>query len=237
MDQQTGSYDLRRIDVGSRADGRARPDGDYLDYDLRKFLERFRQLLQKPDEGARAELVEGLAEYGRLCEYANKRLRECFALTQRGQYSNAVALAERPPNLVEWCTQLPIPEAPSLPQVAEVSQAPTPTLLDESLASSLQESHDKASKTAENLALLHRLTLARAPLPTRLAVMRRLYLQDSNHPYLDPDIRTFERAWYKQALDFVRPLAREGRSDLIRETIRNIEEGGYLEVPPSGLVG
>ena len=83
---------------------------------------------------------------------------------------------------------------------------------------------------------LHRLTLARAPLPTRLNIMRRLLVQDPNHPFMDTDIRTFERAWFKQALPFVQPFVKQGRVELIQEIVQDLQQGGYFETVPPSLI-
>src|SRR5206468_3613770 len=101
--------------------------------------------------------------------------------------------------------------------VAQVLGVKAPSLVDHGLIQSLQDAYEKGSSAAANLRLLHKLTLARAPLPTRLHVMRRLLVQNPNHPFMDADIRTFERAWFKQAPDFARGLAKEGRPELIQE--------------------
>ena len=162
--------------------------------------------------------------------------RECFLLSQRGQYSNAVMLSEREPNLLDHCTQLEIPERDMLASVAQVLNVRQPALIDRDLFAALQECYDKGSSSATNIKLLHKLTLARAPLPTRLAVMRRLSIQNPNHPFLDSDIRAFEKAWFKRANEFAQAFVKPGQPEVIQEIIHDLEEGGYLETPPNTLI-
>jgi len=206
------------------------------EFDLPEFLERFRQSLQDQNPSTESDLPQSLWKYGQLCEETNQRLRECFALVQRGQYSNAVALSEREPNLLERCTLLEIPERDVLATVAQVVGTKPPSLLNRDLVEALQEAYQKGETATENLRVLHRLTLARAPLPARLAIMRRLLIQDPNRRFLDTDIRTFERAWFKQALPFVQQFVKQGRPELIQEVMQDLQTGGYVETPPSSLI-
>jgi hypothetical protein len=204
--------------------------------DLLAFLATFRQMLQNQSPTNEAELPSKLHKYGELCDEANRRLRECHALALRGQYANAVAVADREPNLLQRCSELEIPEREILGTVAQVLGVKTPTPVDHGLIQSLQDAYDKGTSSSANLRLLHKLTLARAPLPTRLNVMRKLLIQNPNHPFLDADIRTFEKAWFKQMPDFARALAKQERPELIQEILVDLAEAGYMETPPPSMV-
>jgi len=204
--------------------------------DIPEFLERFRQSLQSQNLGAEGDLPALLGDYGRLCEKANQRLRECSALIKRGQYSNAIALAEREPNLLDFCALLEIQERDLLASVAQFCGTKAPTLVNRDLVGGLQEAYQKDETATDDLKMLHRLTLARAPLPTRLAIMRRLLVQNPNHPFMGSDIRAFEKAWFKQALQFVQPFVKQNRREVIQEVIQDLRDGGYVERPPSTLI-
>jgi hypothetical protein len=209
-------------------------DSDELD--PREFLEQLRQSLQTENSQSEGELPGLLARYGRLCEAANQRLRECHALIQRGHYSNAIALADREPNLLDLCSLLLIPECESLESFARLLGVRAPALINRDLVGAVQDAYEKGSTAAENLALLHRLNLARAPLPSRLAVMRSLLKRNPNHPHLEADIRTFERAWFKQAVNFVQPFIKDAKPECIQEVMRELEQGPYLEPIPASLI-
>ena len=205
-------------------------------FELREFLEDFRRLLQVQNPATERELPAKLAKYAELCDEANKRLRECIGLIERGQYASAVTLAEREPDLLDRCSRLEIPEREKLAGVAQVLGAAPPKLINRDLVDALNGAYDKGTTDGSILKLLHRLTLARAPLPTRLAVMRRLAVQNPNRLFLDADIRAFERAWFNQAVGFTQQLAKGGRTELIEEVIQDLQVGGYLESPPGNLL-
>ncbi|MDB5384721.1 MAG: hypothetical protein JWM11_367 [Planctomycetaceae bacterium] len=208
----------------------------FEDFDIHEFIESFRHALSAPDSVQESALAAMLVIYGQQCDEANRRLRECVTLSQKGMYANAVALAEREPNLLDRSSALEIPERDILSTVATALGVKAPSLLNRDLIETLQETYQKGSSVESNLRVLHRLTLARAPLPTRLTIMRRLQIQDCNLPFIDADIRTFERTWFKRAVDFAQPFAKAGNAEVINEILNDLKENGYLETPPQQLL-
>jgi hypothetical protein len=204
--------------------------------DLQRFVEYLRQALVVPDSVPKEELARWLAEYGKLVEEVNSRLRECLLLIQRGQDANAMALANREPRLLPLCVLLDLSERELLAAAAAYVNATAPATIKRQLVDVLQDADLRAAAQSPNRALLHKLTLVHAPLPTRLSVMRQLLVLNPNHPYLDADIRTFERAWFKQALAFVARYAAEGRTGVLEEALFDLEQSGYYETPPASLV-
>lgn len=200
------------------------------------FVDQFRQALLVRETIDKRELSALIQQYARLCDEANRRLHECHQLIQRGQYSNAVALAEQEPGLLAHCGLLDVPERDLLAAAAQELGIKPPGPINYDVAEAIQVAYEKASTVGANLKRLHTLTLARAPLPTRLAVMRQLLVQNPNHPHMDADIRTFEKAWFRQAPQFAATWARKGRWDVVAEMLSDLAESGYLETPPAALL-
>jgi hypothetical protein len=204
--------------------------------DVRELIDRIRRALATRTPGQEQALAADLAIYSSLCDQANQRLRDCLNLMKKGQYSNAIALADEEPNLLDHCSDLDIPEVEILPMVAASLQITVPERINLSLVEALQEAYVKGNSAAGNMRLLHKLTLARAPLPARLYVMRRLMAQDTSHPYLEADIRQFETTWYKRVLDYCKPFAKDGDVEMIQMVIDDLVNSGYLETPPRQLL-
>src|SRR4051812_9632607 len=107
--------------------------------DVPEFIDRFRQSLAAADPALETELAAMTIQYGQLCDAANRRLRECFDLSQKGQYANAVALADQDPNLMDRCSLLEIPERDILSTVASALGIKSPSLLNRDLVEALQD--------------------------------------------------------------------------------------------------
>lgn len=204
--------------------------------DLREFIENFRHRLASADPKGDPELGEMLQHYGNLCQSANTRLRQCAQLSRQGQYANALSLANQEPKLLDYCSLLEVPERQVLPQVAKTLGISPPIVVNHDLIEMLQDADKQGSSTEDNQRKLHKLTLARAPLPTRLVIMRRLLRQNANNPFIDEDIRTFEKAWFQRANLFAQNYVRNGDVDTLQEILADFEESGYLETPPPELI-
>ncbi len=203
--------------------------------DVRELIDRIRRALATRTPLTEQGLATDLGVYSQLCLEANQRLRDCLNLIKKGQYSNAVALADQEPTLLDLCSDLDLPEREVLPTVASALQIPIPEPINMSLVEAVQEAYLKGNSAESNRRLLHKLTLARAPLPARLAVMRRLLMQDTSHPYMEGDIRRFETAWFAQAVDYCRPFAKEGDAEMLEMVIDDLRNSGYVETPPKAV--
>lgn len=207
-----------------------------MDNAIQLAIDQLRQLLQNPEQRRSPELRAALEVYGRCCADANRRLRECNDLISKGHYASAVELAEREPKLLTLCMLVDIPERDLLPSIAQENEVKRPETINETLFAFVQEGIQTGNSVEDNRRLLHKMTLARAPLPVRLSAMRRLAIQYPNHPFLDEDIRTFERAWFKDAIQFARGHANNGNAAIVEEIIGDLKENGYVETPARSLL-
>src|SRR5262249_38404862 len=154
---------------------------------LQVVVDQLRPLLQNPEQRRSPELRAAMEKYGSLCMEANRRLRECYELISKGRYANAVEEAEREPKLLNFCALLDIPEREVLPAVAQELGVNPPETVNLAVFAAVQEGIQIGNSVEGNRRLLHKSTLARAPMPVRLSVMRRLSIQYPNHPFLEED--------------------------------------------------
>lgn len=204
--------------------------------DLGGLIEKLRKYLSRGIDGQEAAFAADMKLYSDISADANQRLRECFELSSKGRYANAIALADRDPNLLERCSILSFPGCDALRDASVVAGIPEPEMLNRILVDALDETYRKGSTVQSELAQLRRLTLARAPIPSRLAVMRRIHVKDPNHPFLEEDIRQFELTWFRRAPAFCREWADAGHGEVIEEAITDLTTSGYLETPPASLL-
>lgn len=129
---------------------------------------------------------------------ANKRLRECDALLADGHRSEAIQLAEQEPNLLEVVSILDFPELPEWNDfVAELGLTVTPELQID-IATDLNSAYDEDEPLERLLRKFRVYSLARAPLRTRIDLLRQIAKRDVATAYWKEDLKSYEEVRSRQ---------------------------------------
>ena len=81
-----------------------------------------------------------------------------------------------------------------------------------------------------------RLALQRAPLKSRIAVMRKLAAQDANNPIWTDDLRTFEKARFREVQSEAAEAVQSRNLTTLSQLLAEIEQQTWVEPPPKALV-
>ncbi|HID21572.1 MAG TPA: hypothetical protein EYP14_04140, partial [Planctomycetaceae bacterium] len=143
-------------------------------------------------------LRELAAEYARACREANERLRRCEEFLQRGLKAEAIQIAEAEPNLLDLAALLDFPGRSQWDDLAVMYELPRAESLLIPVVSELNAAYNE-QLSLDGLLKKHRLlALARAPLPMRLGVLRRLAEADLESLFWEDDVRAMERVRLEQ---------------------------------------
>jgi hypothetical protein len=165
--------------------------------DYRRIVDELRSFAQASDQTYTDSLKQLAAEYGAACEEVNLRLRRCEDFLQKGLRSEAIHLAQAEPVLLDVLAALDFPERAEWEKVALAYGLPPPPRLRTETAAALNQAYAD-ERPLEHLLRQHRLlALSRAPLGTRLTLMRQIAAADLNNPIWAEDIATFERVRIK----------------------------------------
>ncbi|MFM7057938.1 MAG: hypothetical protein ACKO2P_13540 [Planctomycetota bacterium] len=200
------------------------------------IVDRLRRFVAGQTSGIYPQLGDDLQAYSTQCEAVNQRLQQCLQWYQQGFYLNAAAAAAPPESILEDCVQLEFPGADVLGSAAAVHGHIEPTVLQRDWVAALTEACEKKQQVETEQRLLRQLTLAGKPLPARLFVMRQIFDRDPAHPFLEGDIRQFERDWFREARTFCRQQPEELRLSLLDEILEDLTGGRYREKPPAALL-
>ena len=132
------------------------------------------------------------------CEGQTSRLRQCSTFLQQGLRSEAIHLADQPPNLLDLVASLDLPDPNAWMEFCQNNGmvAPPPLQLDR--AAQLNEAYAQ-DQPMEHLLSQHRLlALSRAPVRERLDVLRKIAQADAGNANWEKDIHIFERARLKE---------------------------------------
>ncbi len=132
---------------------------------------------------------------------ANKRLRECDALLSDGHRSEAIQLAEQEPNLLEVVSILDFQELVEWNDfVAEHGLTVTPDLQID-IATDINGAYSEDEPLERLMKKFRVLSLARAPLRTRIDLLRQIAKRDVGTAYWKDDLKSYEESRIRQISD------------------------------------
>ena len=150
-------------------------------------------------DGLNAEALQPMADvYAQEVEQVNARLSECVQLLRKGLRSEAIQRANMRPNVLDWSAALDFPELDDWLGILQFFSINTPTNLDRDGARQLQEAVVDEQPLEELLRQHRRMAIAKAPLPWRLRILRRLRAVDSANPVWAEDQQAWELVRLKQ---------------------------------------
>jgi hypothetical protein len=203
--------------------------------DHHQIIEQIRGFLQASDQ-TRNERLDDLAKaFAQVCTEANGRLARCQRLLQQGLRSEAIQQADAEPRLLDAVTTLDFPERAEWDEIVDIyAMAAAPRLLSDARAA-LAEAYAEA-EPLQNLLRNHRkLATQRAPLRTRIGVMRKLAAQDPRNPIWAEDLRIFEKARLRQIQVEAAEAARLHDAAHLARLLSEVQERTWIEPPPKAL--
>lgn len=169
--------------------------------EIHELLESVRVTLSSSMNPNREELDRLHSELDGEIRLANKRLRECDALLAEGHRSEAIQLAEQEPNLLEVVSILDFPELPEWNDfVAELGLTVTPELQID-IATDINSAYSEDEPLERLLRKFRVLSLARAPLRSRIDLLRQIAKRDPGTAYWKDDLRSYEEVRIRQIAD------------------------------------
>jgi hypothetical protein len=172
--------------------------------EIHELLESVRVTLNSSMNPDRERLDRFHHELDAEIRSANKRLRECDTLLADGHRSEAIQLAEQEPNLLELVSILDFPELPEWNDfVAELGLTVTPELQID-IATDLNGAYADDEPLERLMRRFRVHSLARAPLRSRIDLLRQIAKRDAGSDYWQDDLKSYEQARIRQMADEAR---------------------------------
>ncbi|MCR4412039.1 MAG: hypothetical protein NUV77_06385, partial [Thermoguttaceae bacterium] len=153
-----------------------------------------RQAALSPASYSHEELSDIASQFAEVCRSAAERLQRCCELLHAGQRSEAIRLANLPPNLIDLLAALDFPESESWRLLCETMDLALPPPLAMERAADLNEAYAAEEPLAQLLRHWRLQAIAGAPLADRLVTLRRLAACYPQHPAWQSDLMQFEKA-------------------------------------------
>ncbi|MGB4739009.1 MAG: hypothetical protein WBH50_12520, partial [Fuerstiella sp.] len=169
--------------------------------EIHELLESVRVTLASSMNPNREQLERLHSELDAEIRSANKRLRECDALLSEGHRSEAIQLAEQEPNLLEVVSILDFHELAEWNDfVAELGLTVTPELQID-IATDINGAYSEDEPLERLMKKFRVLSLARAPLRSRIDLLRQIAKRDVGTAYWKDDLKSYEETRIRQISD------------------------------------
>ena len=198
--------------------------------DLYELIERMQVTLASSSSPAKDQLRELHGELSDQIRRTNKRLRECDALLAKGLRTEAIQLAEQEPALLDVVAILDFPELPEWNDfVAELGLTVAPDLQIE-IAADLNRAYSDDGPLKAQMKKFRISSLTRAPLKTRIALLRKIAEVDSGNQIWETDLRSYEEVRHRQIQDRFQIASKNQNYNELRSIAKELH-GKWL-LPP-----
>ena len=198
--------------------------------DLYELIERVQVTLASSRSPGKEQLRELHKELDGQIRHANKRLRECDALLANGHRTEAIQLSEQEPALLDIVSVLDFAELPEWNDfVAELGLTVAPELQID-IAADLNRAYSEDAPLEQLLRRFRLYSLARAPLRTRIAMLKKIANLDAENPVWQRDQCAYEEVRLRQIKDEFRDANRNDDMEKLRELAEELR-GKWLIQP------
>jgi hypothetical protein len=201
-----------------------------------RLVDDIRSFLQGSDQTLSDEVRSLAMAYAEACREANQRLRRCEEYLQKGLQTEALHLAQAEPPILETAAALDFPERSQWEEITAVYGLPAAPKLLLATAEALNEAYASVQPLEHLLRRHRRLALGRAPLPTRLEVMREIAGIDSGNALWPDDIRALETVRIRQLETEAIEVAQSGDLRKANTLLEEVRTTPWLVGAPSQVL-
>jgi len=204
--------------------------------DLQRIADDINTFLDSTDQIRDADLEPLATAYAKACKEANVRLRRCGDLLQRGLRSEAIHLADEPPNLLDLTASLDLPRLSEWEATCAMYNLQRPQRLLIDVASQLNEAYALEQPLESALTDMRLLALAKAPLQPRLEVLRRIASADPLTIRWTEDIGALETLQLAALSRDSKTAIQRGDFAMLHAIGKELSDQHWTALPPRELV-
>ncbi len=200
-----------------------------------QIVEDISTILTADADPTEEALRDADARYAEAVNEVNERLVMCDKLLHKGHRTEAIQQGELEPKLLDAVALLDFPELESWGEYVRQFGLAGPPDLHSDIAEDLNAAYDLDAELEDVLKDHRLLALARAPLGTRLRVLRQIARRDWSNPIWLEDVRSWEQVRLGQLGKELE--AAVSRNDLtgIAQLDQEVRSGDWLAPPPDAI--
>jgi len=204
--------------------------------DYQRIIDDVRSSMACNEVQAADTLARAAADMLVAVDEVNERLRKCGQLLRNGLRSEAIQLADVPPNLLDAVAALDLPERAEWETHLARYNIIAPPQLSMEIAAQLNEAYAHELPLVDLLKQHRLLAMSSAPLSQRIAVLRNLAERDGLNPIWSEDLRAYEVERLRQLQMEAAEAINNKEVERLRELEREVNSGPWLVTPPKAVV-
>lgn len=195
-----------------------------------------RQAALSPASYSTEELSSLAADFAEVCRAASERLQRCWGLLHAGQRSEAIRLANLPPNLIDLLAALDFPEAESWRLLCEAMDLPLAPPLALERAADLNDAFAAEQPLQQLLRQWRLQAIAGAPLAERLVTLRRLVACEPQNAVWQSDLLHFEKARLEEMAAHLSEVRARRDGQALAAWVAELNSSAWASPVPAHLV-
>ncbi|MFM7055994.1 MAG: hypothetical protein ACKO2P_03625 [Planctomycetota bacterium] len=204
-------------------------------HEIRTLLRSIESVLLRPTAASEAELM-GLAEqHEAIVSDVSARLEQVEQLLQKGLRTEAIELAERDPNLNDLLTLLDFPELIAWNELLQQKGIQPVQGISVEAAAELNDAYHAAGSIERLLQHYRTVSLLRAPLNRRIAVLRQLAAKDPANAIWQVDLKLFEQHRLRELRQEIDKAASAGDLQALAACDAEVAGGSWTTEVPATL--
>ncbi|MDG1873500.1 MAG: hypothetical protein P8J27_06295 [Mariniblastus sp.] len=181
-----------------------------------EFLDEIEDALNAPDTADRDLLLDVSAHYSEAVAEVNRRLRKICQLIDQGFRSEALDIANENPDVLSQIATLDFPRLEEWCYLLSLLELQTPPKLNFELAEQLDVAFAEQEPLNDLLRRHRALAIGKAPLKSRITVLRQLIAKDPSNLGWQDDLKEWEKARLKEIRgDFNRYKASKNQEKIL----------------------
>ena len=203
--------------------------------EITALVKDIQDLLISPFGVNESELIDIAGRHEDIVAQTSEWMLAVDKLLQKGLRTEAIELAEREPNLNEVIIALDFPELDAWNELLLKNEMQPVSELPEGVAEDLNDAYG-VSSSLEKIMQQHRgAALARAPLSTRLQILRLLENKDPANPAWAQDIKDFEKVRLTEVRAELDHAIKTADLELLAEIERELQSPAWKTPVPTEL--
>ncbi len=204
--------------------------------DVFELIDEIRRFLLSSDQRKNAQIELLAKEYAEASREVNARLGKCARLLRQGLKSESLHAAREKPDLIDVAQAIEFAERSQWIEIVDLYDLESPPDIDLKSAEFLQAAYADDAGVHDLLRAHRLLAVARGPVKSRLAILRKLKNADADNPIWLEDIKLFENERINEIKSTYNDVVQSNSYEMILDIYEELTSREWSQPIPVSIV-